>query len=77
VEWAQRQRAATSGADVKAVCGELLAIAWPPYRKRREARRGWLLVSGAVTYVLTRPDFDLGDYAAGKILTEKLNELNR
>ena len=56
---------------------ELACIAWPPYRARLDAHRGWCMVYRASRYLLNHPDWDRGDYEAGKIFVRTLNELNR
>jgi hypothetical protein len=55
---------------------DLLAIAWPPYRRRLENHRGWCLAFGAGMHLMNRPDYDANDIEAARLLGRKMRELN-
>lgn len=55
---------------------ELCGIAWPPYRRRIENHRAWCMVLSAGLSLLSHDDWDRGDLEAGRILGQKLKELN-
>lgn len=54
----------------------LLYIAWPPYRRHVKRDRAWRTVLNAGLHLVSNPDWDRGDCGAGRILGQKLRELN-
>jgi hypothetical protein len=56
---------------------DLLAIAWPPYRRKMERHKAWCMVLGAGIHLHRHDDWNLGDYEAGKIISQTLRMLNK